>query len=145
MDGWLDWRQAHGLQPVKVRGRPLKWREVRGYLGKSGRHVKAPIRLVVPRALSFEIRDRAKIGITVPERFESHVDRVEVVGLMDCDLTIWAPTPTASYFEVASLDLGECEVDAARGVGMGEGVRDDGCISSAKTARLEFATPTEAE
>lgn len=79
------------------------------------------------------------------KRFESHVDRVEVVGLMDCDLTKWAPTPTASYFEVASLDLGECEVDAARGVGMGEGVRDDGCISSAKTARLEFATSTKAE
>lgn len=117
MDGWLDWEQAHALNPVMMKNRPLKRREIRRYLGASGRRLKAPIRLVVPQAQRFQIRDRAGIGITVPERFEPQVDRVEIVGLMDCDITVWTPTPTITYFELGPLGLARCGLEIPRGAG----------------------------
>lgn len=105
MDGWLDWEQAQSLNPVEMGGRSLERREIRRHLGASSPQVKAPIRLVVTQARAFEIRDRAKIGVTVPERFESYIGRVEIIGLMDCDITVWTQAPTASYFELGPLDL----------------------------------------
>jgi len=104
IDGKIDRGQACGLYSVEFGGGPLARRKARRRFMKSTAELPVPIRLVVPCAHDFEIRDRAQIGITIPERFEYKRDRVEIIGLMECDITVWVRSSSAAYFELGQLE-----------------------------------------
>ncbi len=105
VDGTIDWAQAYSLDSVEVGGRAPESRRKRRRR-EAPTALSVPIRLVIPFAHSFDVRDRAKIGIIVPERFEYESDRVEIVGLMECDLTVWVTSSPDPYFELGPLGSG---------------------------------------
>jgi len=105
IDGKIDWAQAYSLNLFQVGGRAPKRRRKRRRR-EPPTELSVPIRLVVPSAQSFYVRDRAKIGIIVPERFVNETDKVEIVGLMECDLTVWVSSSPDPYFELGPLESG---------------------------------------
>ncbi|MEV7766518.1 hypothetical protein [Microbacterium sp. NPDC086615] len=105
IDGKIDWAQAYSLDLFQVGGRAPERRRKRRPR-EAPTELSVPIRLVVPFAQSFDVQDRAKIGIIVPERFEYETDRVEIVGLMECDITVWVTSSPDPYFELGPLESG---------------------------------------
>lgn len=110
VDGWLDGRQALGLAAPGMDRRSAP-RALSREHGAFARDVAAPLRLVIPAALTFEISDRAMIGVTVPERFDAFPGGVTIVGMMECDVTVWTSSAAHPIFEFAPLLLQGVDFD----------------------------------